>query len=164
MHTIFLTSKCTRISVRNSLHRCKWRFEGDAHHRAVGFTSISSRPTTELLPTLQNSWKITYSEPFYRQTPNPPMMLGGNQSIGCVISIWEGLTFMSFMMIWKSPPKALHSFSIPASILPHAPRWHLSSLWKLASKPAVNIWRVLYEAVFEGYRVNKAKADKLPRK
>jgi len=25
---------------------------------------------------------------------------------------------MSFMMIWKSPPKALHSFSIPASILP----------------------------------------------
>lgn len=125
MHTIFLTSKCTRISVRNSLHRCKWRFEGDAHHRAVGFTSISSRPTTELLPTLQNSWKITYSEPFYRQTPNPPMMLGGNQSIGCVISMWEGLTFMSFMMIWKSPPKALHSFSIPASILP--PRKHTRS-------------------------------------
>lgn len=25
-------------------------------------------------------------------------------------------TFMSFMMSWKSPPKALHSFSIPASI------------------------------------------------
>lgn len=30
------------------------------------------------------------------------------------------LTFMSFMMTWKSPPKALHSFSIPASIFPQA--------------------------------------------
>lgn len=30
------------------------------------------------------------------------------------------LTFMSFMMSWKSPPKALHSFSIPASIFPQA--------------------------------------------
>lgn len=29
-------------------------------------------------------------------------------------------TFMSFMMSWKSPPKALHSFSIPASIFPQA--------------------------------------------
>lgn len=27
---------------------------------------------------------------------------------------------MSFMMSWKSPPKALHSFSIPASIFPQA--------------------------------------------
>lgn len=27
---------------------------------------------------------------------------------------------MSFMMTWKSPPKALHSFSIPASIFPLA--------------------------------------------
>lgn len=160
MYSVFLTSKCSRISERISLHGCKWRFEGDTHHRAPGFTSISSRPTTELLPTLQNSWKITYSEPFYRQTTNPPMMLGGNQSIGCVISIWEGLTFISFMMIWKSPPKALHSFSIPASILPHAQ----CCLWKLASKPAVSIWRVQYDAVFEGYRVNKAKVDKLKQK
>lgn len=30
------------------------------------------------------------------------------------------LTFMSFMMTWNSPPKALHSFSIPASIFPQA--------------------------------------------
>lgn len=108
------------------VHKCKWWFEEDAHHRAAGFTSISSRPTTELLPTLQNSWKITYSEPFCRQTPNPHMMLGWNQSIGFVILIWEGLTFMSFMMIWKSPPKALHSFSIPASILP--PQKHTRSV------------------------------------
>lgn len=34
-------------------------------------------------------------------------------------------TFMSFMMSWKSPPKALHSFSIPASIFPESEKKNL---------------------------------------
>ncbi len=94
--------------------------------------------------TSQGGWIHIYQQPAnHRTVANPPKQLennlfwaflrdskpthdtGGNQSIGCVISIWEGLTFMSFMMIWKSPPKALHSFSIPASILP--PQKHTRS-------------------------------------
>lgn len=35
-------------------------------------------------------------------------------------------TFMSFMMDWKSPPKALHSFSITASIFPRAEKKQLT--------------------------------------
>ncbi len=69
-----------------SLHRCKWWFEEDAHHRAAGSTSISSRPTTELLPTLQNSWKITYSEPS-TETPNPLMMLGEIKASGVLFQL-----------------------------------------------------------------------------
>lgn len=41
---------------------------------------------------------------------------GGNIKV----NLMRFLTFMSFMMSWKSPPKALHSFSIPASIFPQA--------------------------------------------
>lgn len=41
---------------------------------------------------------------------------GGNIKVNLI----RFLTFMSFMMSWKSPPKALHSFSIPASIFPQA--------------------------------------------
>ena len=41
---------------------------------------------------------------------------GGNTQV----NLMRFLTFMSFMMSWKSPPKALHSFSIPASIFPQA--------------------------------------------
>lgn len=64
----------------------------------------------------------------------------------------------------QSAALLLHSrihFTTPKT---HAQRWHLSSLGKLASKPAVNIWRVRYEAVFKGFRVNKAKEDELTQK
>lgn len=151
-----------------SVQRCKLWFEEDAHHRAAGFTSISNRPTTELLPTLQNSWKITYSEPFYRQTPNPHMMLGGeSKHLVCYFNprrthlhvVHDDLEEPS-----QSAALLLHSrihFTTPKT---HEQRWHLSSLWKLVSKPTVSLGRVQYEAVIEGYRVNKANEDKLTQK
>lgn len=64
----------------------------------------------------------------------------------------------------QSAALLLHSrihFTTPKT---HEQRWHLSSLWKLVSKPAVSIWRVQYEAVCEDYRVNKANEDKLTQK
>lgn len=35
----------------------------------------------------------------------------------------QSLTFMSLMMVWKSPPSALHSFSITASIFLTRAHW-----------------------------------------
>lgn len=47
-------------------------------------------------------------------------------------------TFMSFMMSWKSPPKALHSFSIPASIFSTDSEKSFSTSQKLFLPPP---WR-----------------------
>lgn len=40
----------------------------------------------------------------------------------------RSLTFMSLMMVWKSPPSALHSFSITASIFLARAHWRRQKL------------------------------------
>lgn len=140
----------------------------DLKRRLDSHLSAAGQPTTELLPTLQNSWKITYSGPLCRQTPNPPMMMGGKSKrrVCCINLRGTHLHVVHDDLEEPSQSAALllHSRIHFTSPKAHAQRWHFSCLRKLTSKPAVNIWRARYQSVSEGYRVNKAKFDKLMQK
>lgn len=151
------------------VHKCKWWFEEDAHHRAAGFTSISSRPTNHR--TVANPPKQLENNLFWAflQTDSKPTHDVGVKSKHrvCYFNL-RGTHLHVVHDDLEEPSQSaallLHSRIHFTTTKTHAKRWHLSSLWKLAWKPAVRIWRVRYEAVFEGYRVNKAKEDKIKQK
>lgn len=139
--------------------------------------------------TLQGGWIHIYQQPAnHRTVANPPKQLENNlfwaflQRLQTHSWCWgkskhrvcyfnlRGTHLHVVHDDLEEPSQSaallLHSRIHFTSPKAHAQRWHLtlSSLGKLASNPAVNIWRVRHEAAFEGYRVTKAKADKLTQK
>lgn len=77
---------------------------------------------------------------------------GGNIKV----NLMRFLTFMSFMMSWKSPPKALHSFSIPASIFPQARKnppqtFYLPKKKKKKKKLPAKFWNTPAEESMEAF-------------